>query len=656
MNRAYSRLSIKTVSDAGGQRRFTGIASTITADRMDDIVMPRGAKFKLPLPLLFQHNAREPIGWVRAARVSDTQIEVDCELHNEKDPGRLKDRLDEAWHTIRAGLIQGLSIGFDPKKYEPIKGSYGFKIDEWEWLELSTVTIPAQAEANIQTIKSFDERQRAALGHKADPPVERSRPGAAGHPERAASSGGFSFSRGHKGDNTMKTIKELREARSAKHARMKELVELFEQADHDTTDEETAEYDGLKADISQLDKDIRIAEFHQMNASAAKGVDGSSSERAAASRSGMSFVRKQDPDDKFKGQSYIRGVIAKLLAYNAGPGASPSAMAQARWGKSHPNLCMWIKANEVPAGGTDAGEWGSELVAVDGRFTGDFLEYLYGMTVFDRLPLRRVPANIAIKGQDGAATGYWVGQSKGIPMSNAGFSSVDLRPLKVAALTAASNEWFEDATPDGEQLLRDALGEASAQRIDQTFLSDAAAVPGVSPAGILNGVTAIPSTGTDADAVRADISALYAPFIAAKNSSGLYFVSTPTVVKSLQLMRNALGQREFDTVAAGTLEGDTLVNGDNVADGNLILLKPSDIWRIGDTGVRVEVSREAMIEQSTAPTGATDTPVAASQYFTSMFQEESTAIKIVRRINFGKRRPGSVQYVSGASYGASATT
>ena len=201
--------------------------------------------------------------------------------------------------------------------------------------------------------------------------------------------------------------------------------------------------------------------------------------------------------------------------------------------------------------------------------------------------------------------------------------------------------------------MADALRDASAQRIDTTFLSTSAAVSGVSPAGILNGVSAIASNGGTAQDLRDDIMALYAGFITAKNANGLYLVTTPSLAKATSLMVNALGQTEYPGLNAngGSLLGDTVVTGDNVGAGDMILLKPSDIYKIGDSGVQVSASDVAMIEQSTAPTGATDTPVAASQAFTSMFQEESVAIKVVRRINFAKRRTGVVAYIGDAAYG-----
>ena len=119
-------------------------------------------------------------------------------------------------------------------------------------------------------------------------------------------------------------------------------------------------------------------------------------------------------------------------------------------------------------------------------------------------------------------------------------------------------------------------------------------------------------------------------------------------------MTNALGQTEFPGISTGggSLLGDAVITGDNVNANHILLLKPSDIWRIGDMGVEVSISREAMIEQDSVPTGATDTPVAASANMTSMFQSESTAIKVVRPINFAKRRTSAVAYISDADYGA----
>lgn len=178
MNRAYSVLDIKAVDDE--KRVITGIATTPATDRMDDVVEPKGAQFKLPIPFLWQHRHSEPIGHVTDAKVSAKGIEVTVQLAKIEEAGTLKDRLDEAWQSIKAGLVRGLSIGFAPIESANIDGSWGQRFLKWEWLELSAVTIPANAEASIQTIKSIDTAQRAASGQKQRGAVRLITPGDSG--------------------------------------------------------------------------------------------------------------------------------------------------------------------------------------------------------------------------------------------------------------------------------------------------------------------------------------------------------------------------------------------------------------------------------------------------------------------------------------------
>jgi hypothetical protein len=301
---------------------------------------------------------------------------------------------------------------------------------------------------------------------------------------------------------------------------------------------------------------------------------------------------------------------------------------------------------------------GAELVTADGRYTGDFIEYLNSRTIYNQLPFTEVPANVTIKGQDGAATGYWVGEGLAIPPTAGNFMNVTLTPLKVAALAVVTNELLRESSPSAEMLVREMLVQAASQRIDQTVFSADAAGAGVSPAGLFNGLTAIGSTGDDGDNVGADIKNLYAPFITAKHASGLILVMNPALAKSMQLMTNALGQAEFPSIGAngGTLLGDTVITGDNIGAGVMALIDPRQIYKIGDMGIQVSISKEAMIEMGTDATGAALVPTAASKQMVSMFQSESTAIKVVRPLNFAKRRSTAVAYVDDAAYGSVTST
>lgn len=458
--------------------------------------------------------------------------------------------------------------------------------------------------------------------------------------------------------NISAQIKALEATRAAKAARMEALAKSAIDKGETMSEAESEEFDTVDSEIKTIDLDlVRMKRLEQLAGQRATpvtriDVNDDPTRKGGESRStGPTIIIQKDVAEKFKGQNFTRMVIAKALAHKKGGLAS--GWAEHRWGKTNPMLVAILKANEIAGGGSGSGEWGAELVQADTRYTGDFIEFLYSKTVYDQLPLREVPANVVIKGQDGAATGFWVGESKGIPASKADFSSVTLGPLKVAAIAVVSNELLEDSSPAAEALVQDSLVQASSQRVDTTFISATALSAGVSPAGILNGLSGIASSGHDSDAVRNDVKALYATFIAAKNAGGLVFVTDTSTRKAIQLLTNQLGQTAFPEIAQNQLLGDPLFFGDNVVSGDLVLLKPSDIYKIGDTGIEVSISRDAMIEQNSVPVGATDTPVAAANTLTSMFQEESTAIKVVRRINFAKRRASAAAFITGANYGTS---
>lgn len=180
MQRAYSLLEIKSIDEDA--RTFEGIATTPSTDRMDDIVEPKGAVFKLPIPMLWQHgrgSIPDPIGWIVQAKPSDSGIEVRGQMAKPGAdyPQTLRDDLNKAWVMVRDKLVRGLSIGFNPLESSDIEGSWGRRFTKWDWLELSPVAIAANQDASIQTVKSMDvQARREKSGHcivrvqKAAPP------------------------------------------------------------------------------------------------------------------------------------------------------------------------------------------------------------------------------------------------------------------------------------------------------------------------------------------------------------------------------------------------------------------------------------------------------------------------------------------------------
>jgi len=168
LHRAYSVLAVRGVDDA--TRVIRGIATTPAPDRSGDVIDPLGIAFKNPLPLLWHHDPTQPVGTVTFDAPTKDGVTFEATLPFVTEPGTLKDRIDEAYHSLVHKLIRGVSVGFalrgKAKDAVELLESGGLRFKATEVLELSLVTIPANAEAVISSIKSCDVG--AATGSETD--------------------------------------------------------------------------------------------------------------------------------------------------------------------------------------------------------------------------------------------------------------------------------------------------------------------------------------------------------------------------------------------------------------------------------------------------------------------------------------------------------
>jgi len=151
MHRAYSVLSVKSID--ADRRVITGIATTPAIDRVGDVVEPLGVTYQNPLPLLLHHDQTQPVGSVTFDTPTATGVTFTASLPFVADAGAVRDRVEEAWHSLKAGLIRGASIGFKPLELKPLKGGR-YHILKSLVAELSLVTVPANLEATVLTVKS----------------------------------------------------------------------------------------------------------------------------------------------------------------------------------------------------------------------------------------------------------------------------------------------------------------------------------------------------------------------------------------------------------------------------------------------------------------------------------------------------------------------
>ena len=654
MKRAYSLFSIKSIDEE--QRVIEGIATTPSTDRMGDIVEPEGAQFKLPLPLLWQHNSREPVGEVIAAKASPEGITFKAQFAKILEPGALKDRIDAAWQSVKYKLVKGMSIGFSPLESAQIKDSWAEHFLKWEWLELSCVTIPANVDATITTIKSADEALLAASGEKQRLVVRlSSAPGASGTRPNFP-----------KGNPEMKTIAEqiasFEAKRAASRARMDEIMGKAADEGRTLNEAETQEYDALKAEVKTVDEHLLRLKDHEAQMVeravplAPSKIDGpvAGSQARTVSSGIISVKANVEP-----GVRMARYAMALLRARGNLNDALSIAQNNKGWMDTTPELATVLKA-AVAAGDTTTAGWAAELVYAQ-NLANEFIEFLRPQTILGRIPgLTQIPFNVRVAGQNAGSSAFWVGQGQPVPVSKLGTTSTTLGIAKAAGLVAIDDELVRSSSPSAELLVRNDLAKAIAQFLDTQFLDpDIAAVANVSPASVLNGVTPVTPSGADAAALRTDIQTLFGAWIAANldPSQGVW-IMPPTQALAIGAMLNPLGQPAFPGIG---LKGGVLwdlpvitsmsakLSGSPTLGNIIALVNAPEILLADDGQVTISTSSEASIQMLDNPanisTGAT-----AETAMVSMFQTNSLAIKAVRYINWAKRRATAASFIAAAAY------
>lgn len=646
LHRAYAVLDVKAVDDE--QRIIEGIASTPEVDRMGDIVEPDGAIYKLPIPLLWQHRSDQPIGHVISAKVTKSGIQIKAQIAKGLLP-----RIDEAWALLKAGLVRGLSIGFSAKEFSHIDGGHGLRFLKWEWLELSAVTIPANAEASITAIKQFDAEHLAASG-------EGSRlhtPAVAGTPvvklQKPATV------------KSMKTIQERKVAFEAeKAAKVAKLNELMAGEDAGATLDESKqeEFDNLTAEIKSIEGHLsRLETLEQVNKASAVAVSGANISEASASRSGRTNVVSVR-DNLPPGIAFARSVMVELSARLMN--RDVLSVAKSRY-PDHIELHRFLEMKAaVPAATTTQTVYAAPLVYAS-NLASEFIEWLRPETVIgkfgtDGIPaLTRVPFNVRVPRQTSGGNAYWVGEGKGKPLTSVAFDAVTLTHDKLATIAVLTKEVVRLSTPSAEELVRNALRGALVEEMDSSFIDPASAgVAGVQPASITNGLSALSSAGTSSDNVITDIGNILEAYVANHYPpSGLVLIMPATLATVLGLMRNSLGQKVFPDInmRGGTLEGLPVITTQHAANasgaGNLVIAVHAPSILLADDGnVSIDASDQVSLQMSDTPT--IDSTAGTGASLVSMWQTNSLAVKAEREITWVKGRSTSVVYMDDVNWGS----
>ena len=631
MKRAYAILQIKSIDE--DSRVITGIATTPTPDRSGDIVEPAGASFQLPIPLLWQHNSREPIGEVFAATVTPDGIEIQARLATIDDPGKLKDRLDEAWQSIKAKLVRGLSIGFKPLEEARISDTYAYRYSKWLWLELSAVTIPANADATIHAIKALD---LAASG--------RHLPGAPGlpvvHAVKAA-----------KAMTIKEQITQFENTRAAKAAARDALMTKAGETGVTLDAAQTEEYETLALELKSIDAHLgRLRDLEASNLAVATTIAPvTEAEKASALRGGhVPVITVKSPLPK--GTAFTRMCIALAR----GKGDSYQTLQHAKeWKDSTPEVesmieHMWRTKAAVAPGSTTDATWAGPLVVT--QPLNEFLELLRPRTLLGQVSgFRQVPFNVSVPSQTAGGTYGWVGQGLAKPVTKPAYATVTLPFAKAAGIIVLTEELVKLSTPSAEGLVREEMIAGMAQFLDVQFNDPAVAVAAnVSPASITNGASTAAASGVTSAAAKADLAASVAVFTAANIPlAGSVWLMSDSNAFGLAISVNALGQPLFPgmSITGGTIFGIPVIVSNNVSTRVILVHAPSILFA-DEGGVRIDVSREASVQMDSAPSSPAD----ATTVLVSLWQNNLVGLRAERMITWIRARTAAVRYITAAAY------
>ncbi len=639
---AFADVIIKSHTVRGDVLTIEGIATTPRTDRVNDIVEPMGAKFKTPLPLCMHHKSSEVVGNVVFAHATAAGITFRAELPYVKEAGRVKDRIDEAIHSIKHKLLNFVSIGAKPERgaVEMLKNG-GVRYKAWEWLHLALCSEPANPDAMITAIKSFNDTQRA-LSSKSVVSLSLSAEAAP------------SPSQGKKMD--------LKTSLSAAEKRRDDLANVHRSALDALLEKGTTEDDADKAesskrleDIEKLDEHIDFLKRSEATLSKAKpirsngdGVEiggGNFQFQKLNKEPGIAFAQYLRCMYKSNGSDFVARQIAKEMY------------------RDDPRIAMMFKA-DVPAAAVTQDNWGQDFVNTDGGPFQEFLEYIRPLTIVGQLTgATRVEFLKPVGTQTGGGEGYWVGEGIAKPLTSFAAAITRLPPTKVANIVAVTEEWLKYASANNDRRIRDSMAAALQQRLDEDFVDPTVTLQaGVRPASITNGAATQAATGTGdhADVITDFKYMMNAISVNGVRRNPVLIIDSGTAL-ALSLMINTFGQKVFPNVSmnGGTFEGGVqVIVSDSVvhasAGGTAILVNAPEILIADEGGFDIAMSRDAslLMTDTNPQTDMSSVPVNGSAAMVSMFQTNSVAFRAERAIGWLRARTTAVAYVTAVNWGA----
>ena len=455
------------------------------------------------MPLLFNHNADDPIGMVDSGGVRDGRLVVDATLF---DTARAQEV-----GAMLAGGLRNVSVGYRIHDAEEDRKSGQVRVTDWEPYEASIVTIPADPTVGLGRsgeqefeveIRSITAKPAATIG---DTTVSEEKTAAAGASADV--------------ETRQASPVEFEKARKESIAKLCKANRLDERYERSWIES--------GADLNQVADDLLkiLEERGKSNPESAARLDLSAADQRRYSL--MRALRAAaNKDWKSAGlELECNREISKKL--NQIPKSDTSFFVP---------LDVLMRSQPVlqKRDMTVAGVSGSNYLVGTENQPGSFIDLLRNSSVALRMGVQRLSGlrgNVTIPKMTAGNTAYWLAdESTQITESQPTIGQLSLSPKNVAALTELSHQLLSQSTPDAENLVLQSIARDIGLAVDVGILrgsGNSGQPTGIATTGSIGAFTGTSLAATGVLNAISDVATANAL------NPGCGFVTTPAVAALL---------------------------------------------------------------------------------------------------------------------------
>jgi hypothetical protein len=305
---------------------------------------------------------------------------------------------------------------------------------------------------------------------------------------------------------------------------------------------------------------------------------------------------------------------------------------------------QYLQTRAASAAGSTT-NWGAELARPPAVESTQLIELARRFSGFEQMFgfMRRVDFNAVMAAERVGPVVSWTGEAVPKAFSEMALETLTgLKPLKLSGGVVHTAE-LQRSSPTAEAGAARALRNTLAETEDAAFFGTAAAVSGVSAAGIFSGVTGIASTDDPAE----DIAVLLANFGGDLRTA--FLVMPPNIAGQLALRGGIFADVSvrgggviggLPVIVTAGITNDTSGGSIGLVDAARVCVAASDVF--------IDMSREGALEM----TDATTNPPVAATVLVSLWQHNLIGLKVERFINWQLASDDAVALITGASYGS----